>query len=196
MAFLLFGLLFKNDPFEGTKSLNTPCYTKEDELKYYENPVFVYSYKDKSNLPVYGIHSVLIKYWNRFYSEEIKLLFKQNFVAGIEDPEARAEDKTFIEVLTRFKNIVDSKNIKKEPPKTKEPKKESKKGRKKADREIIIDEEQEEIPKAMKKLKQEAEKERKNKVDAIIQNTRKKQVQELAKKQDTEKKLFSIFFKK
>ena len=126
MAFLLFGLLFKNDPFEGTKSLNTPCYTKEDELKYYENPVFVYSYKDKSNLPVYGIHSVLIKYWNRFYSEEIKLLFKQNFVAGIEDPEARAEDKTFIEVLTRFKNIVDSKNIKKEPPKTKEPKKESK----------------------------------------------------------------------
>ncbi|MDY4574457.1 MAG: hypothetical protein SPD90_05325 [Intestinibacter sp.] len=125
MAFLLFGLLFKNDPFEGTKSLNTPCYTKEDELKYYENPVFVYSYKDKSNLPVYGIHSVLIKYWNRFYSEEIKLLFKQNFVAGIEDPEARAEDKTFIEVLTRFKNIVDSKNIKKEPPKTKEPKKES-----------------------------------------------------------------------
>lgn len=125
MAFLLFGLLFKSDPFEGTKSLNTPCYNKEDELKYYENPVFVYSYKDKSNLPVYGIHSVLIKYWNRFYSEEIKLLFKQNFVAGIEDPEARAEDKTFIEVLTRFKNIVDSKNIKKEPPKTKEPKKES-----------------------------------------------------------------------
>lgn len=78
----------------------------------------------------------------------------------------------------------------------KEPKKESKKGRKKADREIIIEEEQEEIPKAMKKLKQEAEKERKNKVDVIIQNTRKKQVQELAKKQDTEKKLFSIFFKK
>lgn len=122
MAFLLFGLLFKSDPFEGSKSLNIPCYTKEDELKYYENPVFVYSYKDKSNLPVYGIHSVLIKYWNRFYSEEIKLLFKQNFVAGIEDPEARAEDKTFIEVLTRFKNIVDSKNTKKEPDK---PKKES-----------------------------------------------------------------------
>ncbi|MGM9531769.1 hypothetical protein [Intestinibacter sp.] len=117
MAFLLFGLLFKSDPFEGSKSLNIPCYTKEDELKYYENPVFVYSYNDKSNLPVYGIHSVLIKYWNRFYSEEIKMLFKQNFVAGIEDPEARAEDKTFIEVLTRFKNIVDSKNTKKEPKK-------------------------------------------------------------------------------
>lgn len=125
MAFLLFGLLFKSDPFEGSKSLNIPCYTKQDELKYYENPVFVYSYKDKSNMPVYGIHSVLIKYWNRFYSEEIKMIFKQNFVAGIEDPEARAEDKTFIEVLTKFKNIVDSKNTKKEPTKIKEPKKES-----------------------------------------------------------------------
>lgn len=124
MAFLLFGLLFKSDPFEGSKSLNIPCYTKEDELKYYENPIFVYDYEDKNNPPVYGIHSVLIKYWNRIYPEEIKTIFKQNFVAGIKAPGARAEDETFIEVLTRFKNIVDSKNSKTEPTKSKESKKE------------------------------------------------------------------------
>lgn len=115
MAFLLFGILFKSNPFEGSKMLNTVCYTKEDELKFYEEPVFVYSHKDKSNMPVYGIHSVLIKYWNRFYSDDIKMIFKESFVEGINDPEARVEDKTFIEKLIGFKNVVDSRNAKKEP---------------------------------------------------------------------------------
>lgn len=110
MAYLVFGLLFKSDPFEGSKTLNKVYYTKEDELKAYEHPVFVYSYKDKSNMPVYGIHSILIKYWNRFYSDDIKMIFRQSFVDGIDEYEARVEDTTFIEMLTNFKHIVDSKN--------------------------------------------------------------------------------------
>ena len=117
MAFLLFGLFFRSNPFEGAKILNTACYTKEEEFKAYENPVFVYSYKDKSNMPVYGIHSVLIKYWNRFYSDDIKMIFQQTFVDGIKEPEARAEDKTCIEILTKFKAVIDSKNPKTEPAK-------------------------------------------------------------------------------
>lgn len=112
MAFLIFGMLFKSDPFEGSKSLNTPCYTREDELKIYQNPVFVYSYIDKSNLPVYGMHSVLIKYWNKYYPADIKMIFQQNFVAGVEDAESRTEDETFIEKLTLFKAKVDGKHTK------------------------------------------------------------------------------------
>lgn len=115
MAFLIFGLLFKSDPFEGNKMLSTVYYTKEEELKAYENPIFVYSPEDKSNMPVYGIHSVLIKYWNRFYPESIKLIFKESFVAGVNSPEARIEDNTFIDRLNSFKTIVESKNTKKEP---------------------------------------------------------------------------------
>lgn len=119
MAYLVFGLLFKSDPFEGSKTLNEVYYTKEDELKAYEHPVFVYSYKDKSNMPVYGIHSILIKYWNRFYTEDIKTIFKQNFVDGIDEPEARVEDTTFIEKLTNFKHLVDSNNPKQQDEKLK-----------------------------------------------------------------------------
>lgn len=119
MAYLVFGLLFKSDPFEGSKTLNEVYYTKEDELKAYEHPVFVYSYKDKSNMPVYGIHSILIKYWNRFYTEDIKTIFKQNFVDGIDGYEARVEDTTFIENLTNFKYIVDSNNPKQQDKKLK-----------------------------------------------------------------------------
>lgn len=111
MAYLVFGLLFKSDPFEGCRTLNEVYYTKEDELKAYKHPIFVYNYKDKSNMPVYGIHSILIKYWNKFYSEDIKTIFKQNFVDGVDEYEARVEDTTFIEKLTNFKCIVDSKNI-------------------------------------------------------------------------------------
>ena len=119
MAYIVFGLLFKSDPFEGSKTLNEVYYTKEDQLKAYEHPVFVYSYKDKSNMPVYGIHSILIKYWNRFYSDDIKMIFRQSFVDGIDEYEARLEDTTFIEMLTNFKHIVDSKNTKQQDEKLK-----------------------------------------------------------------------------
>ncbi|WP_455543773.1 hypothetical protein [Intestinibacter sp.] len=115
MAFLLFGLLFKSNPFEGGKVLNTPCYSEEDELKYYADPVFVYNSEDKSNSPVYGVHSVLIKYWNRFYPDFIKMFFNQMFVVGITSPEARTEEKLWIEKLIQFKTAVNSKNTTKEP---------------------------------------------------------------------------------
>lgn len=117
MAFLLFGLMFKSNPFEGSKMLNSVIYTKEDELNFYKEPVFVYSYKenDKNNRPVYGVHSVLIKYWNRFYPESIKMIFKESFVEGINNPEARIEDTTVLEKLLNFKKLVDDKNSKTKP---------------------------------------------------------------------------------
>lgn len=119
MAYLVFGLLFKSDPFEGSKTLNEVYYTKEDELKAYEHPVFVYNSDDKSNMPVYGIHSILIKYWNRFYTDGIKIVFEQSFVPGIDESEARVEDTTFIEKLTNFKHLVDSNNPKQQDKKLK-----------------------------------------------------------------------------
>ena len=112
LAFILFGLLFKSDPFEGKQMLESVYYTEEDELKYYQNPVFVYNNRDKSNEPIHGIHSVLIKYWNRYYSGKIKMAFMQSFVDGIENPEARVEEDSFIEIFKELKYIVDSKDSK------------------------------------------------------------------------------------
>ena len=108
MAFLVFEVLFKADPFEGSKALDTVCYTKEDELKNYEEPIFIYSDKDERNRPVYGVHSDLIKTWNEFSSEHIKEIFKQSFVIGINNPEYRVGEKIFIDRLNEFKNILDS----------------------------------------------------------------------------------------
>ncbi len=110
LAFILFGLLFKSDPFEGRQMLESVFYTKEEELKYYENPVFVYNNRDKSNEPVSGIHSVLIKYWNRYYSGKIKMAFMQSFIDGIINAESRVEEDSFIEIFKELKYIVDSKD--------------------------------------------------------------------------------------
>ncbi|MDO5009689.1 MAG: hypothetical protein Q4E31_02595 [Intestinibacter bartlettii] len=115
MAFLVFEVLFKADPFEGSKALDTVCYTKEDELKNYEEPIFIYSYKDRSNRPVYGVHSDLTKSWNEFYSDDIKIIFEQSFVDGINNPESRVGEKIFIDRLNEFKNVLDSNKDNREP---------------------------------------------------------------------------------
>ena len=47
------------------------------------------------------------------------MIFRQSFVDGIDEYEARLEDTTFIEMLTNFKHIVDSKNTKQQDEKLK-----------------------------------------------------------------------------
>lgn len=110
LAFLLFEILFDSNPFEGSKVIDTVYYTKNDELNAYKEPIFVYSYKDKSNMPVRGIHSKLIKDWNEVYTDDIKIVFIQSFVDGINNPELRIDETTFIQKLIKFKDIIDLPN--------------------------------------------------------------------------------------
>lgn len=118
LAVLIFGILFKSNPFEGKKFLSTIFYNPTDELLYYANPIFVYSHKDKSNTPVYGINTILIKYWDKYYSEKIKMMFKQIFVEGVEDPESRPDESSIISILAEYKQLRDQ-IAKPEPTKTK-----------------------------------------------------------------------------
>lgn len=66
LAVVLFLLLFVNHPLEG-KATNPPCMTEELEEKFYgTEPVFIFDPKDKSNIPVQGIHRNAIARWPRF----------------------------------------------------------------------------------------------------------------------------------
>ena len=61
-------------------------------------------------MPVRGIHSKLIKDWNEVYTDDIKIVFIQSFVDGINNPELRIDETTFIQKLIKFKDIIDLPN--------------------------------------------------------------------------------------
>ena len=58
-------------------------------------------------MPVRGIHSKLIKDWNEVYTDDIKIVFIQSFVDGINNLELRIDETTFIQKLIKFKDIID-----------------------------------------------------------------------------------------
>lgn len=61
-------------------------------------------------MPVRGIHSKLIKDWNEVYTDDIKIVFIQSFVDGINNPELRIDETIFIQKLIKFKDIIDLPN--------------------------------------------------------------------------------------
>lgn len=104
LAYIIFGLLFRSDPFEGSKVLDSPCYSKSQEIEYYKNPIFVYNKDDDNNRPVFGIHGILIKYWNRYYTDDIKNIFIKSFVDGLLNPSERQDEAQILNILSNFKS--------------------------------------------------------------------------------------------
>lgn len=104
LAKLLFGVLFKSNPFEGRDTMNKICYSKEEE-KNLESKIFVYANED-TNRPVYGINGYLIKYWG-IYPDYIKDKFIDVFEKGIE-----VNEEQWKEVLHRLKLDIDKKDKK------------------------------------------------------------------------------------
>ena len=64
LSVILFMLFYANHPLEGSKVVACPCMTEAFEKKFYgSEAVFIYNPKDKSNLPVRGIHQNVIRRW-------------------------------------------------------------------------------------------------------------------------------------
>ena len=104
LARLLFGILFKSNPFEGRDTMNKICYSKEEE-KNIESKVFVYDTED-TNRPVYGINGYLIKYWS-IYPDYIKDKFIDVFEKDIE-----VNEEQWKKVLHRLKSDIAKKDEK------------------------------------------------------------------------------------
>ena len=64
LSVILFMLFYLNHPFEGAKVAACPCLTESFEKRFYgSEAVFIYDEKDKTNLPVRGVHQNVIKRW-------------------------------------------------------------------------------------------------------------------------------------
>ena len=70
---------FANHPFEGAKVIACPCMTEEFERKFYgSEAIFIYDKKDKTNLPVRGVHKNVLRRWPVF-PQKLKDAFAQEF---------------------------------------------------------------------------------------------------------------------
>ena len=89
LAVVLFKLLFRHDPLEGSKVLKSVCLHEGADLKHYgKEAVFIYDPNNKANRPVPGVHDNVINLW-KVYPEYIKDAFIRSFTTGIQNPNNR-----------------------------------------------------------------------------------------------------------
>ena len=100
LSVILFQLFFLSHPLEGSNSCKYPCLTQQREREIYAvHPVFVYSKTDKSNAPVRGTCSNLMRLWP-IYPEYLHEAFQRAF------SEECLKDETKRLTETEWKNIL------------------------------------------------------------------------------------------
>lgn len=103
LAVILFKLFFRGDPLEGSKVVKCVVMTEENDLLHYgREPVFIYDPNNASNRPVRGVHDNVIKLW-QIYPDFIRQAFTMSFTYGIQEPNARIIEKSWIEMLIQLK---------------------------------------------------------------------------------------------
>ena len=103
LAVVLFKLFFRGDPLEGSKVLQCVVMTEENDLIHYgKDPVFIYDPSNASNRPVNGVHDNVIKLW-KIYPDFIREAFTLSFTYGIQEPNARIIEKSWIQMLIQLK---------------------------------------------------------------------------------------------
>lgn len=106
LAVLLFRLLLRGDPLEGSRVLKSVCLTEEAERRHYGfEPMFVYDPDNDSNRPVRGVHNNIIKFW-RIMPEYIREAFTYSFTVGLDQPEKRLIEKQWLDLLIRLRGDI------------------------------------------------------------------------------------------
>jgi serine/threonine protein kinase len=106
MAVMLFRILFLDHPLEGQRVL-VPCLTEELELKFYgKEPIFVYDRQNEENRPVRGVHSNVLKFWQK-YPKLIQEAFHHSFSKEIMQMEGRSKRITDTDWQIKFTQLRD-----------------------------------------------------------------------------------------
>ena len=105
LAVILFMTLCLGNPFEGE---HLKHYDLVDEKAEYEmfglKPVFVYHKTDKSNRPIRGYHSSVLRRW-AYIPIYIKEAFHRTFVDGLKDREnERTTELEWLKLLTKYRD--------------------------------------------------------------------------------------------
>jgi len=106
LAVLLFKLLFRGDPLEGEKVVNSICLTEMSELKHYgKEALFVFDPLNPANRPVRGIHDNVLKFWG-IYPDYIRDAFVYTFTTGISEPQKRIIENEWQKLFVRLRNEI------------------------------------------------------------------------------------------
>ena len=106
LAVVLFYLLSKNHPLEGSHWVYAVPEPDLDTMLYGTDALFIYDPKDADNRPVPGIHDNIIKLW-KVLPEYMKSIFIRAFSQeSIKDPNRRVTEQEFLAALTRLQNEV------------------------------------------------------------------------------------------
>lgn len=105
LAIILFLALCKGNPYEGARLKDYDFIDENAEMELFgTKPLFVYHKTDKSNRPIRGYHTTLVKRW-RYVPTYIKEAFHRTFVDGLSDREnERTTELEWIKLLTRYRD--------------------------------------------------------------------------------------------
>ena len=103
LAVILFMALCLGNPFEGERLKNYDIVDEDAEFEMFgKDPVFVYHKTDRSNRPIRGYHSAVLRRW-AYIPLYIKEAFHRTFVDGLVDREnERTTPLEWIKLLTRY----------------------------------------------------------------------------------------------
>ena len=105
LAVILFMALCLGNPFEGERLKEYEIVDAEAEYEMFgSKPVFVYHKTDKSNRPIRGYHSSVLKRW-AYVPIYIKEAFHRTFVDGLVDREnERTTELEWLKLLTKYRD--------------------------------------------------------------------------------------------
>lgn len=105
LAVILFMALCLGNPYEGARLKDYDIMDEKAEYEMFgENPVFVYHKTDKSNRPIRGYHSSVLKRW-AYLPIYIKEAFHRTFVDGLSDREnERTTALEWVKLLSRYRD--------------------------------------------------------------------------------------------
>ena len=105
LAIILFMALCLGNPFEGERLKNYDIIDEQAEYEMFgQNPVFVYHKTDRSNRPIRGYHSSVLKRW-AYIPLYVKEAFHRTFVDGLVDREnGRTTEIEWLKLLTKYRD--------------------------------------------------------------------------------------------
>lgn len=105
LTVLLFMLIYLNHPLEGVKVAACPCMTESNEKKFYgSEALFIYDAADKSNLPVRGVHTNVIRRWPAFPQLLRDTFTNELSQEKLKNPQKRMIEQEWEKVVARVRD--------------------------------------------------------------------------------------------
>ena len=105
LSVILFLLFYMNHPFEGAKVAGCPCLTESYEKKFYgSEALFIYDADDKSNLPVRGIHTNVIRRWPVLPKELSEAFTAEFSQRKLKNPQERMLESQWQKLIRRMRD--------------------------------------------------------------------------------------------